>query len=639
MNKLLALVGLMLIVFVSHNIFKDSGDLKASPRFHSDFEIQNYADLALTTDSSFMFSGSGVCVECHGRDGDGLASVTLEGVDINVVDDWRATMMANSAKDPLWRAKVSHEILVNPGHQSALETKCTSCHAPMGHFQAMHDGQVNYSIAEMLSDPLALDGVSCLACHKQLPDSVGLNFSGELHYDTLKNAYGQYPSPLAGPMVGVTAYWPVQDDYISTSETCAGCHTLITNTVDLSGNLTGGEFVEQATYHEWLNSVYNDTLSCQGCHMPQYPDNVRLIAGYPGIPPRQNFSKHHFAGANVFMLKIMKEHRLELDIDASAAQFDSAISRTTDMLMLNSVDMDVEISSITLDTIFVDVELLNKAGHKFPSGYPSRRVVLEVVMLNATGDTIFQSGTLNDHFEAFGQDPTYEQHYDWIGSEADAQIYEMVMGDVNNDVTTTLERADHPIKDNRLVPIGFSTSHASYDTTILAGTVLADFNFNNNGMVGSGTDQISYHIPTGGYQGSFSVRARLLYQTLPPKWNDEMFSYNSAEIDTFRNMYNNADRTPIVVAEIVLNEGFVGLSASNKGKIELYPNPATHQISITLPTGSAFIKVYSISGKLMLEAQIDKHRTDLDVESLEIGIYVVEITSDEGTSVRRFVKN
>ena len=637
MNKLFALVILVLVVLVSHNIFKDSGGLNASPRFHSDLEIQNYADLSLTTDSSFMFSGSGVCVECHGHDPTGQASHTLDGDDINVVDDWRATMMANSAKDPLWRAKVSHEVLVNPGHQSAIETKCTTCHAPMGHFEAMHAGQTTYSMAEMLTDSLALDGVSCLACHKQLPDSVGLNFSGELHYDTLKNAYGQYSDPLSGPMVGLSGYWPVQNDFISKSETCAGCHTLITNTVDLSGNLTGGEFVEQATYHEWLNSTYNDTLSCQGCHMPQYPDNVRMITGYPGIPPRQDFSKHHFAGANTFMLKIMKEHRMELGIDATAAQYDSAISRTTAMLTLNSVDMDVAISSITLDTIFVDVELTNKAGHKFPSGYPSRRAVLEVVMLNASGDTIFQSGTLNDNFEVFGQNPTYEPHYDWINSEADAQVYEMVMGDVNNDVTTTLERADHPIKDNRLVPVGFSTSHASYDTTILAGTVLADLNFNNNGSVGSGTDQISYHIPTGGYQGSFSVSARLLYQILPPKWNDEMFSYNSPEIDTFRNMYNNADRTPVVVADVIINEGFVGLVSLGENHVSVYPNPTSNQLIVSADLPLGLIKIMSISGAVQFEKRINGNRAELNIKRLQPGLYLVEFGSTERIVKKFFV--
>ena len=36
--------------------------------------------------------------------------------------------------------------------------------------------------------------------------------------------------------------------------------TLITETRDLNGNATGDEFVEQATWHEWKNSIYNGCL-------------------------------------------------------------------------------------------------------------------------------------------------------------------------------------------------------------------------------------------------------------------------------------------------------------------------------------------------------------------------------------------
>ena len=635
MNKVIAFTGLLIATVTAHHLFDDTADVTASNRFHSDFEIDYFSSAGLTTDSAFMFSGSGVCVECHGRDPQGQASVTQEGIDINVVDDWRSTMMANSAKDPLWRAKVSHEVLVNPAHQEALETKCTSCHAPMGHFEALHAGQTTYSIAEMLTDSLALDGVSCLACHKQLPDSMGLNFSGELVYDTLKNAYGQYQSPLAGPMIALTGYWPVHSDKMSTSEACAGCHTLITNTVDLDGNSTGGEFVEQATYHEWLNSIYNDSVSCQNCHMPNYPGLVRLIAGYEGIPPRSNFSMHHFSGANAFMLKLMKEHRVELGIDATAQQYDSTIARTMVLLTEQSVDMSASIDQVLSDTVYVDIELVNKAGHKFPSGYPSRRAVLEVVLTDAVGDTIFQSGTLNSNYEAFGQDPTYEPHYNMINNEDDVQMYEIVMGDVNGDVTTVLERADHPIKDNRLVPVGFTTSHASYDTTEMAGLVLSDMDFNNNGGEGSGSDRIEYRIPLNGYSGAFSVSVRFLYQTLPPKWNDEMFSYNSAEIDTFRNMYFSADREPVVVADTVMQNGLESTTELNSSELTVYPNPTSDRLTISDNDELGLITIMDLKGRVLHREQTTQRSLVLDVSNFDQGVYL--ISSEGQGQAHRFI--
>ena len=76
--------------------------------------------------------------------------------------------------------------------------------------------------------------------------------------------------------------------------------------------------------------------------------------------------------------------------------------------------------------------------------------------------------------------PSWEPHHDVIRSEDQAQIYEMVMGDVNGDKTTVLERAKIPLKDNRLTPLGFSTSHPTYDTTLVAGVPATDIDFNRD---------------------------------------------------------------------------------------------------------------------------------------------------------------
>ena len=92
-------------------------------------------------------------------------------------------MMANSAKDPFWRAKVSHETAVNPEHTEELEDKCTSCHAPLGHYGVRFDeGATHFSMAELLEDSLALDGVSCNACHAQSAVNIGNQFSGLLNF-------------------------------------------------------------------------------------------------------------------------------------------------------------------------------------------------------------------------------------------------------------------------------------------------------------------------------------------------------------------------------------------------------------------------------------------------------------------------
>ena len=138
--------------------------------------------------------------------------------------------MGNSAKDPFWRAKVAHEVAINPSHQLELEDKCTSCHAPLGHFNAHHLGEENYSMAQVFQDSLALDGVSCVACHQQAT-TAGNAFSGELEFDSL-TIYGPYgagkdDAPLQqAPMQLYTLYQNIQYGRTSTGRRRAQDATL-----------------------------------------------------------------------------------------------------------------------------------------------------------------------------------------------------------------------------------------------------------------------------------------------------------------------------------------------------------------------------------------------------------------------------
>jgi hypothetical protein len=171
--KMNAKRGMLLAAGLVFVVFTAAYQKRKPKGYHSAAEMQNYRHVIgdLPTGSSDMFMGSGRCAGCHGVDQDisnpPLALVNSEGVNVSPAENWRATMMANSSKDPVWRAKLVHETLVNPGHAGELTNKCTSCHAPLGRFEAAHDG-VEYFTTEMLdADSLARDGVSCMACHSQ----------------------------------------------------------------------------------------------------------------------------------------------------------------------------------------------------------------------------------------------------------------------------------------------------------------------------------------------------------------------------------------------------------------------------------------------------------------------------------------
>ncbi|MCB0805186.1 MAG: hypothetical protein KDC05_05260, partial [Bacteroidales bacterium] len=354
-----------------------------------------------------LFAGAGECEMCHN------SMTNAQGESVSIINDWRSSMMANSAKDPLWRAKVSHETLVNPDLAGVIENKCTKCHAPLGHFNAHHNG-MDYSIAEMENDPLALDGVSCTMCHQIKPESLG-NYSGNILVGENKVIWGPFENPFTNSMVQHTGYTPTHSNHIKDSKLCGSCHTLLTPTVDLEGNLTGTEFVEQAIYHEWLNSDFSqNNTSCQSCHVPEIDDPVQIGSMPPWIEPRSPFGMHHLAGANVFMLKILKNNIETLGLTADPIHFDSTIARAERLLQTASVFMEVNEVERTTDTLFVDVILQNMAGHKFPTGFPSRRAFIELEVTDQSGTTLFHSGAMDDDFQLLSDDESFQPHHNVI---------------------------------------------------------------------------------------------------------------------------------------------------------------------------------------------------------------------------------
>ena len=617
--------------------------------FHSEEELEAYDRAAgLPFAENTYFKTSGKCEGCHGHDPTGFAGVTQEGgVDVNVVDHWRSTMMANSARDPFWRAKVSHEGLVNPDHQVALEDKCTSCHAPAGRHDKHMLGHGPYTIAELTQDPNGLDGVSCVPCHIQSADSIGKLFSGELKFDTLgRPLYGPYGNVFGSPMTSFVGYEPLFGAHINHAGLCAGCHTLITETADLEGNATGGEFVEQATYHEWLNSKFNDQehpetgITCQGCHVPRIDDGVVLSANYIFLQPRSPFGLHDFAGANTFMLGLLKNNIDALGLSADATQFDSTIQRTERMLR-NGLLVEASMADRTADTAFIDVKLTNLAGHKFPSGYPARRAWVELVVTDANGDTLFHNGAWDGSYDVVGHDASWEPHHDVIRNTEDVQIYEMVMADVNGDKTTVLERAADKLKDNRLTPELFSSAHYTNDTVFIANVppTDADFNRYDNGDEGSGSDIVHYHVPMNGFTGLVNVRARVWYQSAPPRWMEEMFAYNSAEIDTFRNMYLAEDVSPFLVKEETFSDVSTGVDDLAELGVRIAPNPTPDGQLVITGLGPEVIgaEVYDLRGGLVAAHRANSGSTWHLRLPAGPSTYLVSIRTPQRTFVERVV--
>jgi len=147
---------------------------------------------------------------------------------------------------------------------------------------------------------------------------------------------------------------------------------------------------------------------------------VILAAGY-ATEPRSSYALHTLAGGNSLMLRILRDNREALEIYASEAQFNETINATNNLLQNQSIFLDVEEINRTADTLYIDVKITNRTGHKLPSGYPSRRMSVHLDVKDPLGNEIFRSGGFNEDYYETGEDDI-EPHHNVITSEDQVQL-------------------------------------------------------------------------------------------------------------------------------------------------------------------------------------------------------------------------
>lgn len=598
------------------------------------------AQTPLPSFNSSMFTASGNCAMCH----TGTATVlTHNGVDVSPPTHWRSTMMANSSKDPLWQAMVSEETHEFPAMKDAIETICTKCHAPMGNTQAKHDGFTNYTLEMMRNDPLGKDGISCTVCHQIDPANLGMvqSYSGNYKIDTTRIIYGPYQNPFSQPMVQFVNFQTRFSAHVNNSELCATCHTLFTPYFDYN-NQQAGIFPEQTPYLEWKNSIYSTSgIECQTCHMPSISDSLD-ISSIPAwhTATHAPFFKHEFVGANKMMLRMLQNNIDSLGVTAGPDHFDSTLARTTKML---SRTAQIEISAQpNNDSLDIKVVTTNLTGHKLPSGIPIRRMWLHLKVTNSTGQTVFESGEWGSDGEITGIDPVYERHHDVIRDDARTQIYEGVLVDVNGNVTNTLLRAASYIKDNRLPPKGFVTSHVSYDSTSIEG-VDDDPNFNYNGSIeGSGSDIVTYRIkPT--ENGDLTITAELCYQTLKPQITARLATLPTLEAERFTRMNSGLPRDPGIVTSAstvftVTSNRDEAVQTVTAEKLTVHPNPARDNMIVRFNPGSGQdveLALYNTLGEkvaTVIRGSVEARDQEIifNTSNLSTGVYFLLMKSGQG---------
>jgi mono/diheme cytochrome c family protein len=399
--------------------------------------------------------------------------------------------------------------------------------------------------------------------------------------------FGPYRHIAPYTMANAIGITPKFKPYLKSARLCGSCHTIDLPVLD---GRPGQRSLEQATYLEWLNSQYQtefgphgpNAKTCQACHMPghyhsekkgidvdQLVQKMAIIQDqdYPEsehsapepklmMRDRANFTRHELLGLNVFLLEMFKQFndilgvRREDYMSGSSTDLEDAIDNIAQQAQQRTATLQVAARATGDRTVTAEVAVTNLTGHRFPSGVGFRRAFIELLVFDrtqwgqrlvwASGRTnalgvivdgnaeILPSEFFTDYTDCWGRvQQHFQPHYQVITSPQQVQIYEELIKNAEGKFTTSFTRRDETVKDNRLLPIGW-TEHGpnpSLNGRFLAATHAEGVHGDPDYVNGQGMDRIIYLItlPAGVDPSQVAVQATLYYQSIPPYYLNDRF--------------------------------------------------------------------------------------------------------------------
>lgn len=131
----------------------------------------------------------------------------------------------------------------------------------------------------------------------------------------------------------------------------------------------------------------------------------------------------------------------------------------------------------------------------------------------------------------------------------------------------------------------------------------------------------SFTVPTSALSGATRMRVSMKYNA------------NSTSCETFS--YGEVEDYTVIISNSV-NQGITEDTGFNNSEMSIYPNPAKHTLNISLvdAAGKDYV-IYNVMGQIVGKGTFTE---SLDVASLQSGVYMLEVNTDNNKLMKRFVK-
>jgi hypothetical protein len=477
------------------------------------------------------------CTMCHARTRNDEADPTFS---------WQGGMMAQSARDPVFRAALAIANQDVPGSGEF----CLRCHAPRGWLEGRSSAVDGSDLKRE-----DLHGITCDVCHR-LVDPLSDEAQGFARTTPPAYGNGMYvadpENTTRGPYgdgKGAMPHRVIKSPYHASSELCGTCH-------NVSNPLLAEDPATQPpheyghldrTYSEWLLSDFparGQEGTCQSCHYPPVPGGG--ISTSFGREKRDYFVMHGPVGGSTWVQEATFLAWDGKDMDLRALRAGQARARA---LLATAASLDLAVDP---DGRSARLRITNLTGHKLPTGYiEGRRMWVNARFYDAAGALLGEVGRYGEKSDSLdGQtvqvptllDPDQTTVYEALAgiSEQRAQKYGVAAGKsfhlILNDII---------LKDNRIPPSGFKNASFAEHLCAPVGAEYAD---------GQHWDDVPLALP----EGTSRVTVRLMHQSV--SWEYIKFlAENNRSDDWGRRLYEIWTKTdrcpPTVMVETTVEVG------------------------------------------------------------------------------------